>query len=417
METELTEIITIFANSIPMVHDMHENLSDSNLIRHLTLLFPFLPSSVESIINSLIYKCQQMSKFIEISILTFSSIARITLADMRRSTFNYCKRVILSLPILRQFSLFCLQKVIYIALETRPEIFRDEFTYSPFPCLAYLLEELMPNHPLFLIAKTMYNEYKQVAIFIKFEALTREKVKNIIYNSRQDENNGNFTSDSFEYSLGENESKPKEWSKKDKKSLNRRTNLPETHLPKHGDESNEEMNTSQNLSIKSKESIQINLDFKTMDEFISYFMTSNIQLTQMFHNLIFMPEIKIINEIFFAFYFNQLSSINELYMFILDPFGSEMPQDCLKMFEEKFPNYDSKVLPISNVFPNNDVMFKYKPKIHNAGLFRSSITVAFLVKYLHHKQLFGLHKNYFGIFSFLKSRKYVNSIEKGQTLF
>lgn len=343
-----------------------------------------------------------MPKFLETCISTFLSIAQLTAGDLRQSSFLYCKQVQHYLILIRQFALFCLQKVIYMALEIKPDIFRDDFTFSPFPTLAILLEELPGNHPLFCIAKTMYTEYKEISLFVKFESQTRDKVKVFLYNNHKEESETEESQNSQVFSIQNIEQiiiaipKPKT-------QIGRKTDLPpvyNSHLPVF----KEQIVLPTHIKIPTEDQLNINFEFNTISDFLSYFSHTEDQFSRMFHLLILLPEIKIVNDQFFALHFSPISNVIELFKYLIHPFDCPLPDFFLSILNSKIPDHSNLSLPVITDFHNSSSAFLYSPQKHNTYLLRSSMTLSFLVKYIHHKQLFALHKNYFTDFSFLISR-------------
>ena len=336
-----------------------------------------------------------MPKFLETCISTFLSIAQLTASDIRQSSFLYCKQVQHHLIWIRQFALFCLQKVIYMALEIKPDIFRDNFTFSPFPTLAILLDELPGNHPLFCIAKTMYTEYKEISLFVKFESQTKDKVKVFLSNNHKQETETEESQNSQELSIKNIEQiiiaipKPKT-------QMGRKMELPPVFK--------EQILLLTHTKIPTEDQLNINLEFNTISDFLSYFSHNEDQFSRMFHLLILLPEIKIVNDQFFALHFSPISNVIELFKYLIHPFDCPLPDFFLPLLNSKIPDHSNLSLPVFTDFHNSSPAFLYSPQKHNTCLLRSSMTLSFLVKYIHHKQLFALHKNYFTDFSFLISR-------------
>lgn len=408
-EDKLTEIITIFTNSLPLIEPHKDNISDSNLLRHMVLIFPCLPSVIESIFNSYLYKCQTMPRFFETALTTLYSVTQLSSFDLKRSIFNYCKFIVGSLGIVRQFALFCIQKVIYVTLHVRPELFKDDPSLSPFPTLANLLEELMPSQPLFQIAKTMYNEYRLVTSFVKLELLTREKVKNIIYGTEDDKKQQH----SFESS--QNDSFEKERSSCESR-LNSGHTVDGSHKKKrkHKDSSagSRTLKNSQRHRLTNppaqnsdENGLAERVQFKSAKDFLDYFCQNGHEFTAMFHSLLLLPKAKIKSDKLFDMYFMSNVNIGEIYRYILDPFVIYLPEWFMQLLTELKPELTEERLPVSETRAYGFASYSYHPERNNFGLYRSSMTLAFLVKYVHHKQIFGIYKNYFIQFSELTSRQ------------
>jgi len=410
--------VTTLTNCLPLVDPSKDNLGDSNLIRHLIMTFPSRPSIIESIFNTYLFKCQNMPGFLEICLTTLYAVAQMTAFDLKRSIFNYCKQVIGTLALVRQFALFCIQKVVYITLVRRPDLFKDAYTYSPFPVLALLLEELVPAHPIFMIAKNMYNEYRLVTIMVKLEMQTREKVKNVIYKSKDDEEEENDSNDSVR-SLEEkgtegkvtaepspDPSQPTNMTQRESRHSGH-VYFKDTH---DGSQSSKKTDHPRSTISKGGDTDRVHTHrtlFDSHKTFVEYFFPPPHDFPQMFHSLLFLPRVKIFGDALFTTYFSSYNAIETLFSYILEPLNSSMPDFFAENLVALEPTCLTTPLPIvfSNPSHTKGPIAFYKPEKHNRCLYRSSMTMAFLVKYSHHKQIFSIHKNYFIQFSSLISQQ------------